>query len=209
MTGLFGSSVGGSQAAETYGALVIAAGRSRPLAGRKLTAAAEAAETMLDEYGFDVETAAAEVGEALHERLAGLAVTDAQIRLVVIVGRLGVGCGHDLAADIGEALDHAVPGLAQAIRRAQLDAGYSRSVFESPACGWIGGTLVLTLPDDVTGVQAAIQEVGAIILDVLDELSEDAEEVGDDDTGAGAVVHDLRPKVVPLNRGPDDDPQHP
>ncbi|MCT1690501.1 hypothetical protein M3B11_05975 [Brevibacterium sp. p3-SID960] len=209
MTGLFGSSAGGSQAAETYGALVIAAGRSRPLAGRKVTAAAEAAETMLDEYGFDVETTAAEVGEALHERLAGLAGVDAQIRLVIIVGRLGVGCGRDLAADVGEALDHSVPGLAQSIRRAQLDAGYSRSVFESPACGWIGGTLVLTLPDDVTGVQAAIQEVGAIILDVLDELREDAEEAGDDDTGGGAVVHDLRPKVVPLNRSPDYDPQYP
>lgn len=209
MTGLFGSSAGGSQAAETYGALVIAAGRSRPLAGRKVTAAAEAAETMLDEYGFDVETTAAEVGEALHERLAGLAGVDAQIRLVIIVGRLGVGCGRDLAADVGEALDHSVPGLVQSIRRAQLDAGYSRSVFESPACGWIGGTLVLTLPDDVTGVQAAIQEVGAIILDVLDELREDAEEAGDDDTGAGAVVHDLRPKVVPLNRSPHDDPQYP
>ena len=205
MTGLFGSTASGSQAAETYGALVIAAGHSRPLAGRKVTAAAEAAETMLDEYGFNVETAAAEVGETLYERLAGLAVTDAQIRLVVIVGRLGVGLGSDLAADLGEVLDHSVPGLAQSIRRAQLDAGYSRSVFESLACGWIGGTLVLTLPDDVTGVQAAIQEVGAIILDVLDELSEDAEETGADDTGAGAVVHDLRPKVVPLNRGPDDD----
>ncbi|WP_286956964.1 hypothetical protein [Brevibacterium sp. UBA7493] len=209
MTGLFGSAAGGSQAAETYGALVIAAGRSRPLMGRKVTAAAEAAETMLDEYGFDVETTAAEVGEALHERLAGLGGPDARARLVVIVGRLGVGCGRDLAADVGEALDHSVPGLAQSIRRAQLDAGYSRSVFESPACGWIGGTLVLTLPDDVTGVQAAIQEVGAIILDVLDELRDDDEEAGGDDTGGGAVIHDLRPKVVPLNRSPDYDPQYP
>lgn len=208
MTGLFGSAAGGSQAAETYRALVISAGRSRPLAGRKLTAAAEAVETMLDEYGFDVETTAAEVGEALHKRLAGLGGPDAQARLVVIVGRLGVGLGDDLAADVGEALDHSVPGLAQSIRRAQLDAGYSRSVFESPACGWIGDTLVLTLPDDVTGVQAAIQEVGAIILDVLDELSDD-EEAGGDDTGAGAVVHDLRPKVVPLNRTPDSDAQRP
>ncbi|MBU8578502.1 hypothetical protein [Brevibacterium luteolum] len=208
MTGLFGSAAGGSQAAETYRALVISAGRSRPLAGRKLTAAAEAVETMLDEYGFDVETSAAEVGEALHKRLAGLGGPDAQARLVVIVGRLGVGLGDDLAADVGEALDHSVPGLAQSIRRAQLDAGYSRSVFESPACGWIGDTLVLTLPDDVTGVQAAIQEVGAIILDVLDELSDD-EEAGGDDTGTGAVVHDLRPKVVPLNRTPDSDAQRP
>lgn len=208
MTGLFGSAAGGSQAAETYRALVISAGRSRPLAGRKLTAAAEAVETMLDEYGFDVETTAAEVGEALHKRLAGLGGPDAQARLVVIVGRLGVGLGDDLAADVGEALDHSVPGLAQSIRRAQLDAGYSRSVFESPACGWIGDTLVLTLPDDVTGVQAAIQEVGAIILDVLDELSDD-EEAGGDDTGTGAVVHDLRPKVVPLNRTPDSDAQRP
>ncbi len=209
MTGLFGSAAGGSQAAETYGALVIAAGRSRPLAGRKVTAAAEAAETMLDEYGFDVKTSAAEVGEALHERLAGLGGPDARARLVVIVGRLGVGLGEDLATDVGEALDHSVPGLAQSIRRAQLDAGYSRSVFESPACGWIGDTLVLTLPDDVTGVQAAIQEVGAIILDVLDELSDDDEEAAGDDTGTGAVVHDLRPKVVPLNRTPDSDPQRP
>lgn len=208
MTGLFGSAAGGSQAAETYRALVISAGRSRPLAGRKLTAAAEAVETMLDEYGFDVETTAAEVGEALHKRLAGLGGPDARARLVVIVGRLGVGLGDDLASDVGEALDHSVPGLAQSIRRAQLDAGYSRSVFESPACGWIGDTLVLTLPDDVTGVQAAIQEVGAIILDVLDELSDD-EEAGGDDTGIGAVVHDLRPKVVPLNRTPDSDPQRP
>ncbi|QIN29147.1 hypothetical protein [Brevibacterium luteolum] len=208
MTGLFGSAAGGSQAAETYRALVISAGRSRPLAGRKLTAAAEAVETMLDEYGFDVETTAAEVGEALHERLAGLGGPDAQARLVVIVGRLGVGLGDDLASDVGEALDHSVPGLAQSIRRAQLDAGYSRSVFESPACGWIGDTLVLTLPDDVTGVQAAIQEVGAIILEVLDELSDD-EEAGGDDTGTGAVVHDLRPKVVPLNRTPDSDAQRP
>lgn len=208
MTGLFGGASGGSQAAGSYGALVIAAGQSRPLAGWKVAAAAEAAEAMLDEYGFDVETIVAEAGEALHERLVGLREAATQARLVVVVGRLGVGRDKDLAADVGETLGRPVPGLAQSIRRAQLDAGYSRSVFESPVCGWLGGALVLTLPDDVTGVQAAIQEVGATILDVFDELSEDDGQPDADDTGTDAVVYDLSPKVVPLDNGSDSEPPH-
>ncbi|MFB9776047.1 hypothetical protein [Brevibacterium otitidis] len=207
MTGLFGSTFGGPlQAVESYRALVIAAGPAHPLAGRRLMAAAEAAKTMLDDYGFDVETTAAEVGDELHERLASACAAGSPIRAVAVVGRLGVGLGCELSAALSGALDAEVPGLVQAIRRAQLDAGYARAVFESPVCGWIGTTVVLSLPDDVTGVQSAIQEVGAIILEVLDELDEEAaDDSADSDTEAD--VHDLRPKVVPLNRTPSGPPR--
>lgn len=102
------------------------------------------AREVLEDHGYDVVETVLDDAQAQLADLSPAVV--AGFELCAVVGGLTVGPQPDVADALRSVLTAPLPGVVDMLRGVQVETGYARAVFESPAAGWLGGALAVTLP---------------------------------------------------------------
>lgn len=90
---------------------------------------------------------------------------------IVTVGGLRFDGSVDIADVLRVEIEEEIPGVCELLRRAQFEAGYHLSVFENAVCGRIDGTVIVTLPDAASALEASADLLASVCAELLGQLA--------------------------------------